>query len=114
MMMADWLKSGRLVWFVNGNFDKQVACETAESGNKILNLKPVARQDLHDIRAVNIDSQKIHRLDFPVQDKSNDNSVLMSYFQIGPEQANMRQGLLNKIVMQYMDEPTFNQLRTIE
>jgi insulysin len=39
---------------------------------------------------------------------------LITYFEAGLEGNDIRGKLLHQVVMQYLDEPTFNQLRTIE
>ena len=49
-----------------------------------------------------------------MQDESNENSTLLSYFQHGLCNADNKVQLLNQITMQYLEEPTFNQLRTKE
>jgi hypothetical protein len=38
----------------------------------------------------------------------------MSYYQFGLENNDPRSKLLNEIALQFLDEPTFNQLRTNE
>ena len=39
---------------------------------------------------------------------------MISYFEVGLEGTDLRTKMLHSVVMQYLDEPTFNQLRTIE
>jgi insulysin len=54
-------------------------------------------------------------VDFRVEDESNDNSCLVSYYQDGYVEAeNLKRNLLLTLTQQYLDEPTFNQLRTQE
>lgn len=56
-----------------------------------------------------------HRLDFDVADKTNDNSALVSYFQHGMVDAHdFKTNVLMKLTHQFLEEATFNQLRTIE
>jgi insulysin len=53
-------------------------------------------------------------LEFDVQDSSNMNSALLSYFEFGLERDDMRSKLLTELCWQYLEEPTFDQLRTTE
>lgn len=53
-----------------------------------------------------------HRLDIRVPDPDNENSCLVSYFQYG--RTSQKSNLLNQLAMQFLSEPTFNQLRTNE
>lgn len=39
-MSNNWLKSGRLVWYVSGNFKSESAINIAEEVRKTLNLEP--------------------------------------------------------------------------
>jgi len=116
-MQAQWLKTGRMLWYVYGNIEKKSAIDTVEQARKILKIDGVARDSLTDIRCIDILPNTIQRIDFEVQEKTNENSCLITYFQyglIGDGEDGMKNQLLNEIVEQYMDEPFFNQLRTIE
>lgn len=42
------------------------------------------------------------------------NSALLSYFEFGLERDDMRSKLLTELCWQYLEEPIFDQLRTIE
>ena len=48
----DWLRSGRLVWFVNGNITKESAVEVVEKGRHVFNLKAVDKEDLCEVRVL--------------------------------------------------------------
>ena len=100
-----------MVWFVYGNILKDNAIATIDQAKKILNLKPVSRESLVDIRSLDILPGKIHRVDFPVEDPKNDNSCLITIFQfglLGDSKDAMRNMLLNKVVHQYLEEPLFD------
>jgi insulysin len=51
-----------------------------------------------------------------VPDSNNENSCLVSYYEYGRDEGTDggKMNLLNKLVMQYLQEPTFDQLRTKE
>ena len=53
-MQSDWLKSGRMMWFVQGNFVKEEAIEIVEKVRDILKLKPVSKDMLSTVRHLNI------------------------------------------------------------
>jgi len=106
-----------MLWFTYGNISKEVSISIVESVRKILPLTAVPKDILNDCRCVKLPS--LHegtsqRLDFAMEDASNDNSCLMTYFQGSLEQYDLRTALLNTLVMRYLDEPTFDQLRTKE
>lgn len=80
--LENWLCSGRLVWGVFGNIDKDQAIQIGEKANKAFNLKPTAREDLHEHRLCQINKGE-WRLDFKVQPETNDNSAYVTMFQLG-------------------------------
>lgn len=49
-----------------------------------------------------------------MEDKENENSCLISYFEDKLEENDIKNKLIHEVVMKYLEEPTFNQLRTIE
>jgi len=112
-MHEKWLQSGRMVFFVHGNFNKQETVAFVDGARQILNLKPVSKDSLSSARCIQLVGSH-HRLDFELEDPANENSVLMAYYQFGLEGNDYRSNLLNLICLYYLDEPTFNQLRTKE
>jgi len=112
-MNEKWLQSGRMVFFVHGNFNKQETIAFVDEARQILNLKPVSKDSLSSVRCIQLVGSH-HRVDFELEDQTNENSVLMAYYQFGVEGNDPRSKLLNEICLQYLDEPTFNQLRTNE
>ena len=49
-----------------------------------------------------------------MEDKTNENNCLLTYYEFGLEGNDLRAKMLHYVVMQFLEEPTFNQLRTIE
>jgi secreted Zn-dependent insulinase-like peptidase len=111
---SDWLKSGRFVWFVHGNLTPEQASNMVEKAREIFNIRSVDKEDLVDVRCVSLKGETNYLLEIPLDDKSNENNCLVSYFECGPEGLDLRTKLIHQVVMQFLDEPTFNQLRTIE
>jgi hypothetical protein len=81
-MRSQWLKTGRIVWFVYGNIHKDAAIKLVENCRSQLPIQSVARHELQDYRVVSLPqmSKSNMRLDFPVVDETNENSCLLSYF----------------------------------
>jgi len=75
----------------------------------------MSRDELVDQRVALLPANTEHRLDFDVVDKTNENSAFVSYFQHGLVDAqDFRTIVLLKLTHQFLEEATFNQLRTIE
>jgi hypothetical protein len=43
-----------------------------------------------------------------LEDKENENSCMIAYYQVGPEGMDLKTKLTHSVVMQYLDEPFFN------
>lgn len=71
-----------MVFFAHGNFTKASTTEFVDEARKILNLKAVSKDSLSTVRCIQM-GERHHRIDFPVEDESNENSVFMSYYQFG-------------------------------
>ena len=82
-MQAQWLRTGRMLWYVYGNISKETAINTVEQGRKILNITNVPRDSLCDIRCMDVAPETVQRIDFEVEEKSNDNSCIIAYYQYG-------------------------------
>jgi secreted Zn-dependent insulinase-like peptidase len=47
-----------------------------------------------------------------LEDKQNENSCNITYYEIGIQGSDRKEKLTNSIVMQFLSEPFFNELRT--
>jgi len=82
-MRQQWLKSGRMVWFIYGNMNKNSASKIFDNANATMKLQPVDKQTLPDYRIMSIPEQTKDgnmRIDFPLKDENNENSCFMTYF----------------------------------
>ena len=117
-MQMQWLKTGRMMWYSYGNLSIDQSKQIVEQAVQLLNLQTVAKEELPDLRIVDLSTHpgNFHRLDFSVPDPKNENSCLVSYFQYGHDDGlnGGKLNLLNQLAMQYLQEPTFDQLRTKE
>lgn len=99
---------------MHGNIERNEAIQLVEKARETLQLKVADKEDLVDVRCIALPPNSHYLLEIPLEDKTNENSCLISYFEGGIEGGDLRKKLIHSVVMQYMDEPTFNQLRTIE
>ena len=79
-----------------------------EKSRKIFNAKPVDKEELVDIRCIALQKGINYLMEIPLEDKTNENSCLITYFEVGLEGMDLRTKMLNEVIMTYMDEPTFN------
>jgi secreted Zn-dependent insulinase-like peptidase len=92
---GEWLKNGRMHWFCYGNLAAQTAVEMVERARATLNIKAVEKAELPSVRCVMLGKRS--RIDFDVEDKKNENSTLVTYFQGGPEKNDFKAAMLNHI-----------------
>lgn len=52
-----------------------------------------------------------HLVEVVLEDQANDNSCILTYFEVGQDN-DMRVSLIINIIMQYLNEPFFDDLRT--
>lgn len=84
MSQGTWSSSGRQIWFLHGNFSQDFAIELVERARSLLSTesaKPVAKVELADIRCIALSDGSWHRIELPLEDKENDNSCLVTYFE---------------------------------
>ena len=108
----------RCIWFVHGNLTQESAVHIVTRGREVLfgksEVPDTHREDLPDIRCVALRGGSWNRVERPLEDRENENSCLVSYFEGGSYLTDLRKKMIHQVVMQYLEEPTFNQLRTIE
>ena len=93
---------------------KDQAVGLVERARSTFSLKKIAKEDLVDVRCIAIPPGKKYLMQRELDDKTNENNCLVSYFEVGLENLDIHTKMLHQVTMQYLDEPTFNQLRTIE
>ena len=81
-----------------------------EEARSKFSLESIKLEDLADVRVVALEASTAFLVEEPLTDVANENSCTLTYFEVGPH--TMRLGLVNAIVMQYLSEPFFNELRT--
>lgn len=110
--LKEWLKSGRSVWYVGGNYGHDEAIELVESARAKLGLGAVQVEDLPDVRAIALESGTSFLIEEPLADEKNENSCSTVYYEVGVQGDDLKMKLTNAIIMQYIDVPFFDDLRT--
>jgi secreted Zn-dependent insulinase-like peptidase len=101
------------VWFVSGNIDKDPAIEIVEKAREKLDLAPADIESFTDVRPIALEAGKATRIEEPLMDETNENSCVVAYYEVGlSEGGDMKMSLTNRIIMQFLNEPFFNDLRT--
>ena len=83
-----------------------------EKVRSTLDMKPVTVGELQDINVISIKDGEAHGLMVPLKDEKNENSCVLSYYEVGLKPNDRKTKLVNMIVMQYLNEPFFDDLRT--
>ena len=73
-------------------------------------LADVKIEELADVRAISLPAGTSLLIEQPLESKDNDNSCCLTYYEVG--QVDLKTKLVNQVVMQYLDEPFFDDLRT--
>jgi len=77
-----------------------------------LKLKPIKIEDLPPIRTIALDEGHSFLLERELEDKTNENSCIITYYELGLNGEDQKLYLTNLIIMQFLSEPFFNDLRT--
>lgn len=72
--------SGRMVWGFLGNISTESALKTVENARDQLKLKCTPRDQLAPFKVINLPVGE-QRVDFDVEDATNENSCLVTYMQ---------------------------------
>jgi secreted Zn-dependent insulinase-like peptidase len=110
--LKEWLKSGRSVWYITGNWSDEKCIELVEESRKKFNLASIKIEELPELRTVALESNTSFHIEIPLEDKTNENSCNLTYFEVGPVGDNTKEKLINDIIMQFLDEPFYSELRT--
>ena len=110
--LGNMFKNGRLIWFFSGNINHERALNTVENVRNNLNLQNIDLGDTVDVRVISLPAGKALVRDSPLTDPNNNNSCLVTNFEIGPAGDDLSLGLQTSIMMQWMYQPFFDDLRT--
>lgn len=110
--IQSWMIGGRFLWYICGNYDQDKAIELVEKTRQKFNVKPLEHASLTRVKPIAIQDGKCYVIEQGLEDKTNENSCVVTYFESGPEGSDLKLKLINKVVMQYLNEPFFSDLRT--
>jgi insulysin len=108
-----FMKKGKSEWLVYGNVSEEDASDFVAQSEKELGFTQVD-QEMHTFETFAIKENKKAQISLDVIDKTNENSALLAYFQTSQNNQDISTRILVQLGRLYLDEPTFNQLRTIE
>jgi len=86
-------KKGRCIWFFAGNIDHERAISTVEAVRNNLGLQQMNIEDTVDVRVISLPAGQALVRDSPLTDKNNNNSCLVTMFEIGPQGDDIHLGL---------------------
>ena len=112
--LQGWLQSGRFVWYICGNYGHTEAIELVEKARSLFGGQQTpAIEDLAEVRPTAVQEGTSYLLEAPHQDESNGDSCIITYYETGhPPDGDFTLSLTNQVVMQYLNEPFFDDLRT--
>ena len=99
---------------MHGNFSKEQAVGLVERARATFKPCSIAKEDLIDVRCIALPAGQSFLLERPLDDPANENNCLITYFEVGPEGTDLRRKLVHQAAMQYLESPTYNQLRSVE
>jgi len=110
--LAGWLKSGQYIFYVHGNYSAEAAVQLVEQVRGILNINLTEVSDLPKVRVLDLQPGHSAAICDELEDKKNDNSCTLTYYQIGQKQKDYKLDVTLQVLCQYFEEPFFDDLRT--
>jgi insulysin len=110
--LKDWFKNGRYLWYIGGNISEESALAIVDNVQKKFDLTELAMEDITDVRTISLDNKVSYHIELPLIDDKNDNSCNLTYYEVGPVKTDLKLRMCNMVVMQYLNEPYFDDLRT--
>lgn len=107
-----WLVSGQQQYYVYGNYKEDQAIELVEKVKNMINLKPIELSSLAEVQTVELKAGECVTIQDELDDKSNDNSATLSYYQVGQFPQDYKKSVCLQVLCQYLREPFFDDLRT--
>lgn len=78
----------------------------------MINLKPIELSSLAEVQTVELKAGECVTIQDELDDKSNDNSATLSYYQVGQFPQDYKKSVCLQVLCQYLREPFFDDLRT--
>lgn len=110
--LKNWLKKGRYVWYICGNYHHEEAIKLVENVRAKFALEHMKVDDIGEVQPLKLEEGCSYLVRLPLDDVKNENSAVLAYYQGPQAQGDIKKSLLNQLVMQYISEPFFDDLRT--
>jgi len=107
----NWLKKAHHEWLVVANFTADDVKEIVQKSEEAMTSTPLSRDDLLQFRVVKL-PKGVSSSSKELSNPQEANSAILLYFQ--HSDTDLRSTLNIEVLAQYLSEPFFNQLRTIE
>ena len=79
----NFLKSGRMLWYISGNLAKQAAVDIVNESRKVWQITSTSIENLSQIRAIAMKPSSHFVYERELVDPKNTNSCLLTYFELG-------------------------------
>jgi len=84
------MKTGRSVWFINGNLGSEQAISIVEKAKATLDLQTVKIENLPDVRGIALEPKTSFLIEEPLVDEKNENSCAVAYYEVGVQGDDLR------------------------
>mmetsp|Transcript_41017 Transcript_41017/g.47167 ORF Transcript_41017/g.47167 Transcript_41017/m.47167 type:complete len:166 (-) Transcript_41017:446-943(-) len=105
------MTSATHLWFFVGNLTQDEAIRISRKADKAFPVEKVCRDECHQKRVVKLSGEKDTVLKVRSSNPGESNSAILRYYQSKPI-ASVRQEMLHKAVFKYIDNPSYDFLRT--
>lgn len=78
--LKNWLKKGRYVWFICGNYHHEEAIKLVEDVKVKFALENMNVDDIGEVQPLNLEEGKSFLLRIPLEDEKNENSCVLTYY----------------------------------
>jgi len=82
--MTQWMKKGRYVWYINGNISSDSAIEIVENTRSTMGLANLPVAEIGEFNPIALKVGNATLLELPLEDKTNENSCTLTYYEIAP------------------------------
>ena len=111
-MSKEWFLHCNFTILMHGNVSQEESIKTIGDCMDVLNVDKIGRESIGEQRIVSIPNKTGYYYIEKAEDRDEENSCIVSYFQ--NDVKTLRTEALNALLVQYLSESTFNQLRTVE
>lgn len=84
---------------MHGNLSKEQALSIVHKARETLKPLSIAKEDLVDVRCIALPPGKNYLIERDLDDTTNENNCLLTYYEVGPEGTDLRTKVLHSVVM---------------